>query len=309
MLLVYPAENDSVIRYEAGEHDHSIAKKFRGIRPELKIIIDQMIEDGTNKPKGIMNALRNRQIPDLPTNRQIETYLSDCRRKKGMHSISLGDLIVYADGNKAIPTDDDSVYVCGFECEYSETMSSHFRICLSTKRLLLLISGSENVHTDATYKLNWQGYPVLTIGFSDKNRTFHPIGIAVTFQETAEDFSFIFKSIAAGVDTVSDGSRKFSPTCLISDAAPAIRNGFIVGLGYAPEKTVMCWAHVVMNVDKKRPLVKDAAVWDEIKRDIHHLQLCLDEEEFRTAVELFLKKWESDDTADVGGFLEYFKES
>ena len=48
---------------------------------------------------------------------------------------------------------------------------------------------------DATYKTNYENYPSLTIGTTDKKKSFHPFGIALTFNETEKDFKFIFKVI------------------------------------------------------------------------------------------------------------------
>ena len=49
----------------------------------------------------------------------------------------------------------------------------------------------QNAHTmsDATYKIVYEGYPVLTIGTTDKSKQFHPFGLAITYEEQTEDFS------------------------------------------------------------------------------------------------------------------------
>ena len=36
------------------------------------------------------------------------------------------------------------------------------------------------MHTDATYSVNWNGFPLLIVGTSDLNRKFHPLGLAIT---------------------------------------------------------------------------------------------------------------------------------
>ncbi|CAF0981240.1 unnamed protein product, partial [Didymodactylos carnosus] len=68
-----------------------------------------------------------------------------------------------------------------------------FRFFLSTKALLKIASISKNLHADATYKLIWQGFPVLVIGTSDYDRKFHPFGLAICYDEKQSDFEFIFK--------------------------------------------------------------------------------------------------------------------
>jgi hypothetical protein len=44
------------------------------------------------------------------------------------------------------------------------------------------------VLADATYKLVVEGFPILTIGTTDKSRQFHPFGYAMVYRERQEDF-------------------------------------------------------------------------------------------------------------------------
>ncbi len=48
-----------------------------------------------------------------------------------------------------------------------------FRINISTKRLLGTIK-SKLLCTDATFKLNYEGYPLIIAGTVDMQRQFHP---------------------------------------------------------------------------------------------------------------------------------------
>ena len=72
---------------------------------------------------------------------------------------------------------------------------------------------------DATYKLVNEGYPVLTSGTTDRDRKFHPFGIALSFNEQNDDFKFVF-------DALKQSNPKYSPNVLIADNAPSINNGF-----------------------------------------------------------------------------------
>jgi hypothetical protein len=80
----------------------------------------------------------------------------------------------------------------------------HLRLFLSTKRLLKLAKRAKVFQADATYKLIWQGFPVLIVGTSDMDNKFHPLGMAVCSNEEATDFSFIFESLQIGI-------KKFRP--------------------------------------------------------------------------------------------------
>ncbi len=61
----------------------------------------------------------------------------------------------------------------------------HLRILISTKRLLAQMSQNSKVlATDGTYKLNYNGYPILMVGTVDMKRQYHPYGIMITKTET-----------------------------------------------------------------------------------------------------------------------------
>ncbi|CAF1343176.1 unnamed protein product, partial [Rotaria sordida] len=84
---------------------------------------------------------------------------------------------------------------------------------------------SQHIHADATYKLIWQGFPVLVIGTIDLNKAFHPFGLAIcTNEKKTKDFEFIFNSIQ--IDMQKINKALLQPTALILDAADSIKNDF-----------------------------------------------------------------------------------
>lgn len=70
-----------------------------------------------------------------------------------------------------------------------------FRFFISSKLLLKSAINVQKIHTDATYKLVWQGYPILQIGTTDLYRKYHPFGLAVCTHETHGEVKFIFGSL------------------------------------------------------------------------------------------------------------------
>jgi len=101
---------------------------------------------------------------------------------------------------------------------------------------------------DATYKLLWGSFPVLTIGTTDKTKSFHPFGLVVTREEKDVDFQFMFEAVRETVKVVT--SQNFNPKILIADNAEAITNGFQLAFGHT-EKRIYCWAHVIRKIDSK----------------------------------------------------------
>ena len=102
------------------------------------------------------------------------------------------------------------------------------RLFLTTKHLLrLACEHLEVLQADATYKLLWLNYPVLIIGMSDREKVFHPLGLALCKQETGNDFTFIFKSLLIGITRC--GFQVPKKVHLLADGADAITNGFKEG--------------------------------------------------------------------------------
>jgi len=150
----------------------------------------------------------------------------------------------------------------------------------------------------------WNGFPVLLVGTSDKNRKFFPIGLAVTSSETTADFAFIFESLKKSYTEEYPGEQ-YEPSVVVADCADAISSA--VELEFTENvKRVHCWAHVIRNVDKKLCKVKEKHYRESIRADIVQLQLAKTEEEFDAASHLWLKKWENNEnTAD---FVQYFND-
>jgi hypothetical protein len=165
---------------------------------------------------------------------------------------------------------------------------------------------SQHIHADATYKLIWQGFPVLVIGTTDLNKAFHPFGLAICSNEKTKDFQFIFNSLQTAMQKINRPLLK--PTALISDAADAIKNGFtnVFGSSY---NQIMCWAHMKRKVDNRVCHIDDKNSAKEIIVDIEMLQLSNSKEIFKLASKLFIKKWNINNkqkNQSILDFLNYF---
>lgn len=101
--------------------------------------------------------------------------------------------------------------------------------------------GVEKIHCDATYKLNWNGFPVLIIGTTDMHRSFHVFGMAVCTYETETDYRFVFESLKIGLHEKFNVT--LAPKYLIADSAQSIHNAFKHVFGEATV-IITCWFHV-----------------------------------------------------------------
>lgn len=75
---------------------------------------------------------------------------------------------------------------------------------------------------DATYKILWQGFPLIVVGFIDREKHFHVIAIVVTSNERTSEYEFVFRYLKKGIEQQS--KQPFLPEVLTSDYAKAIRN-------------------------------------------------------------------------------------
>ena len=101
-----------------------------------------------------------------------------------------------------------------------------------------MTNNTKHICADATYKLIQHGYPVLVVGTTDKDKKFHPFGVAMCCNETDDAFKFIFKSIKDCVQEIFQ--YDYQPTILVAEA---ITNGFTSVFSELFFR-VMCWFHM-----------------------------------------------------------------
>jgi hypothetical protein len=75
IYLLYHADSLMVSYFSTDkDHQHLIPRAHRGIGPEVREIISQVVADGTTKPKAILKAIENRGI-DPPKKSQLLNHL------------------------------------------------------------------------------------------------------------------------------------------------------------------------------------------------------------------------------------------
>lgn len=166
-----------------------------------------------------------------PKSNQISNYLAANKRRE---FLSVGKITMYSLQSAAgmmqvIPDNIDEGYVLGSSFDLNERS---FVIVLSTVRMSTHDVGGI-IYADATYKCTWNNFPVIMMGYSDKNRRFHPIIVAISSHETFREFRFIF-----------DTWNKVNPMdikYLLSDAAEASFNGG--NMIHPKAKRLMCYPH------------------------------------------------------------------
>ena len=146
-------------------------------------------------------------IPEL---KKLYNYLPTFKKTQiGKTNMALGELAEWCDKNSNLPEADlpDEAFVANHEIfdidddtNQNDIPESYekgdvFRIFITTRRLIELSTKFSILQTDGTYKLLWQGFPVLLLGSSDANRVFHTVGVSVVSRERTNDYAFLFESI------------------------------------------------------------------------------------------------------------------
>jgi hypothetical protein len=155
--------------------EHEKHSTRQGIQPDVKAKLKKLLKDRVNKPKQILQVLHEEHPEGVPTTRQLSNFLARARNELfGSCTISFGQLQAWAESNMAVPEDEDEPFVCGWEGNFEQSEDeSFFRFAVTSKRLVKIYSTSQNFHADSTYKNVWQGFPVLIMGPTDRNRAIH----------------------------------------------------------------------------------------------------------------------------------------
>ena len=265
----------------------------------MKTFVREKYGDGITKSNAILDVIRKRNMVE-PEKSKLVSFLQTLRTETfGSPTISSNELRTWCTERKQIPECDDDVYMLDFYIRADSTNvdDQDVKVVMSTCRLVSLCRKSSMVQADATYKLVWQGYPILIVGTSDMNNVFHPYALAITKGDTKEDFSFIFRAL-------HEADLEWQPSILLADGSQAITNAFLA-VFHVLDVRLMCSFHFHKNVETYiRPLKH---VYAKIKADIYVLQTCSDRDMFEKASSLFLQKWRKENHDGVRDFLDYFE--
>lgn len=203
LYLLYDSRNTDVHVYRADSpHDHDDDEKkansVNRISGELEAEIRHLFELNT-KPKSILYRLVKKGFVP-PTKAKLTTFLTKLRKEKfGSEKLHFGTLQKWLKESSVIPKKDDEPFIVAYDVYVDEENieNSTFRFFVSTKLLLRQVINVSKFHTDATYKLVWQGFPILVVGTTDANRKFHPFGASVS--KSRRFFFYVSLSQRSGV--------------------------------------------------------------------------------------------------------------
>ena len=252
VYLLYHSTSDDVSLYEADEgHANHTTEPSRGLSDAMKSFIREKYSEGITMPEKILCVIRNAGKPE-PSKTQVCSFLATLKKEKyGPPCVSAAEIRRWCEAHRNEPTELDEPFVLAYHvhAESFVVEEQDLKIVVTTKRLLSLAKKSRMVQTDGTFKLVWQGYPVILAGTSDANNVFHPFALAVLKGETDEDYAFVFKALL-------EWDSEWKPDMLLADGADAITSAFVKVLG-DPLVRIMCYFHMLQNCEKYlKPLKK-----------------------------------------------------
>lgn len=245
-----------------------------------------------NKMRDEFDLFANEETPAM---RQIYYITSTHKASKTPKIIELGQLIEWAEANTDVPEEIDAPFVIGFN-HSGEEEEPKFQIVVSTPRMVEHCASQKIMCVDATYKLNYLGYPFIVVGAIDRCKKFHPLCFALCTGETIHDYTFVFESLIQTVQNLTN--LCFMPNIVISDAAEAIRSA--VESIFPSAEQVMCYVHVLRNIEKQK--FKSKKNKKIILEDIGVLHLSPSQSIFNRNVKLFVRKWSKKEK----DFTKYF---
>ena len=224
-----------------------------------------------------------------PTADQLNNKIAYEKRKLGACEdvFTSQELRRIAELHTAIPEDENEGYVADYFVDDDEDIEEvRFGIIVTTKYLQRNRLVDEGLlQVDATYRINWQGFPLFAFGSSSSTGSFFGSGAILGSHEDHKAWEFLFQFVK---------KQNVEPKINLSDGDNAITKG-LKSL-FSNTKRTMCWAHVYKNTKKKLASVKahNEKVAKAIESDIKDLQWsAIDEETFETAYHLLVQKWKN----------------
>lgn len=207
--LFLPSDTNDIILYHTGnEHNHVqlMQGKNQLMSGEMISFVESLFAKDVIKYERIIEFIDEERAKQNvfedepnPRKRQIEYRLSEYRNSKIKPIIKLGDLNKWCNDNAIFPANKDTAFVLSNEST-AVGDDMRFRFSLSTPALLEKCIGLKTICIDATYKLNWNGFPLIVLGTVDRQKRFHPLLYACASHETTEDYSFVFESLKNAIE-------------------------------------------------------------------------------------------------------------
>lgn len=164
-----------------------------------------------------------------------------------------------------------------------------FRIMISSKRLLSLLTKFSVVAADCTFKVTVEGFPLLVVVVIDSMRHAHPVAFGIISGQEKTDYQFAFLAIREACLKLG---LDISVTAFLSDGELAMKNA--ARSVFDGPTLLNCYFHFMQNITKHLKKYEEVPneLHGEIKHNIAVLQVSPTKQHFVVGMKLFLKKYE-----------------
>lgn len=115
------------------------------------------------------------------TDKQLSNLVQRTRAALKPQPLSIGSLREWCEG-RLVPPDLSQVCPHRVFVAVYEVSDSLIYIMMTSKRLMDICIRGQTLQTDATFKLNWEGLPVILTGVTDANRVFHACALHIVWK-------------------------------------------------------------------------------------------------------------------------------
>ena len=218
--------SDDILVETVGEHDHDplMDEDAEQNRNYLKWTAEQtkIVVEGVKHnldPTNIRRALKdsNLFLGIFPSQRQLNNKIAMVRKSLVKNKITMtADLRKAVENNVKEPEDENEAFIVDYDIKDDEGEANvRFHITWSTKKMMRRIN-RELAQGDATYRINWRGFPVLVAGTSTSTGKFFPWSFTLTSKEDSSVWSSVFRWMKSVLGDLSpkkvlgDGARDFT---------------------------------------------------------------------------------------------------
>ena len=310
MRIVFPSDSLQVIIQETGNHEH-IRKETGDLQVykwsvEAERIIEMCLRHHAT-PTIVMRNLREQEVfrpgeePPMSVLKNKIAYMKKIL-KINESIYTTHDLRTKLNEYLKKPADDNEGWVPYCHIQDEGDQPTRFVVIFTTNNLLERLKSSSQLHIDATYKLNFQDYPVFLCGVTSENGKFYGTMTVLSSHEDSAAWSEVYQFI-------HDTGSHFQ--YFMADGAKAITKAqekvFSQCEECNPGKRLMCYPHVHRNLNKKNGSV-DKDTRAKLMKDIGDLQWSATSEKiFRELFEKLKEKY-SGSGSEIDDFLQYIED-
>jgi len=269
-------------------------------------IIEQCLKVQKNsKPNYIKRLLKKSNAFGLrqPTQLQLYNKIATVKKKLSPSENILNTFQLRQKISECVDIPESEVkgYIPYWEIiDENEKEEPRFCVVFSTVKNQRKLNSSRILQSDATYRINWMGFPMIVIGTSSSTGKFSALSAVIASNEDTEGWSSIYRYVE---------SLDIAPKYHLADGAKAITKAIDNVFGLENCTRLMCWPHVYRNiVPKLKPISSiNKALADQLLLEIENLQWSVhNEQSFLSVFNLLEMKYLDNDDSDLTAALERF---